>query len=354
MGLSFTSLPFLRRRLQGEIRQTLNYIVDVGMMCHMFVIGLEIDPHIFLQLSLREAKVGCSGVLSTFVLASTVFSFVKLPEMSNFIFNLCVSIVLSGTASPLLTRIITDLKIGKSDIGKFVVTAGIHADLISIFLISFGYVLFDPYQNFVHRSGKVILVMAITLMIQIVLAAKLTPLIMNWVNQENPEGKSMKGSHLVLSIAYFVIICSFSPVLGDFNKVLSAFIAGIFMPRDGRLAKMIVSKVNYFFTAMFFPLLFFWVGTYADLTKLQARRLDTWAKLLFFVVISMAGKVIGSVVSGIFLGFHWPESVAIGLFLNIKGHFQAYLAITATNVSIFFFLTIDSSIKFPFFLMKLL
>lgn len=327
-------MPFVRQRLHIEIKQTLNYIVDVGMMCHMFVIGLEIDPQIFLQLPLPEAKVACVGVLSTFILSSSLTPLFKISEYPNYTFYFCLSIVLSGTASPLLTRIITDLKIGKSDIGKFVVSSGVHSDLISLLLIAFGYIFFDPYESFVHRNLKHIVIMSSTLVIETILAAKISPLIMNWVNHENPEGKSMKGSHLVLSIAYFVIVCSFSPVLGGYNKILSAFLAGIFMPRDGRIAKMIITKVNYFFATIFFPLFFFWVGTSADLTKSQIGHLDTWMNLFSLTLIAITGKVVGSVLSGVFLGFHWPESIAVGLFLNIKGHFQVYLAITASNVRI--------------------
>ncbi|KAL3516476.1 hypothetical protein ACH5RR_023378 [Cinchona calisaya] len=312
----------------------MDFVVDFGMICHMFIVGLEIDPHIFLQMPLREAKVACSGVLTTFVLASLLTPFVKVSESPNYVFNFCLATILSGTASPLLTRLITDLKIGKSDIGRFVVSAGVHSDLVSTLIISLGYIFFDPYNSFSSRNSKVILTMSSTLVIQTVLAAKLTPVIMNWVNHENPEGKPMKGSHLVLSTAYIVLVCGFSPNLGDYNKVLSAFIAGVFMPRDGRISRMIIGKVNYLITTIFNPLFFFWVGLQADFSKSRAGHIDTWGKLFFLFLVATVGKVLGSLVSGVILGFHWPESVAIGLLLNVKGRFQVYLALTASDINI--------------------
>lgn len=94
------------------------------MVIHMFVVGLELDAKIFLELHLPEAKVAYTGVLTTFLMASFLTPYLDIPIDPNIPYNLCLSVLLSGTASPLLTRLITDLKIGKSDIGRFVVAAG--------------------------------------------------------------------------------------------------------------------------------------------------------------------------------------------------------------------------------------
>ncbi|KAG8375651.1 hypothetical protein BUALT_Bualt10G0122400 [Buddleja alternifolia] len=335
VGLALSHIPFIRKHVSSEgIHKTLQYIVEGAMILHMFVVGLEVDPNIFFQIHLPEAKVAYTGVLTTFVSASLLTPLLNIPEKSNVPFNLCLSVVLSSTACPLLTRIITDLKIGKSDIGRFVVSAGVHTDLVSTLLICIGFLIFDPLNNFVFRSLKSALIMVSLLVIEIVLAAKVTPFIMNWVNKENPDGKPMKGSHLVLSVAYIVLICCFSPVLANYNKILSAFLAGVFMPRDGRIAKMIISKLNYIFGAIIYPLFFFWVGTEAQFSRFEAKKFSAWAKLFFIFLIATVGKVFGSCVSGVMLGFHWQDSIATGLLLNIKGHFHVFLAIMASNMQL--------------------
>lgn len=334
VGLFLSNLEVIRVHTSGGgLQNTLQYIVEVAMVLHMFVVGLEVDPNIFLEIHLPEAKVAYTGVLTTFVMASLLTPLMNIPLETNVPFGLCLSVIISGTASPLLTRLITDLKIGKSDIGRFVVSAGVHTDLVSTLLICIGFIIFDPYNEFVYRSVKSILTMVSLLVIETALAAKLTPLIMNWVNRENPEGKPMKCSHLVLAAAYVVLVCSFSPLCAKYDKVLSAFLAGVFMPREGRISKMMISKVNYFFSAIFYPLFFFWVGTEAQLTRFEAGKLVTWANLFFIFFIATAGKVLGSWVSGVMQGFHWQDSIAAGLLLNIKGHFHVYLAIMASKVS---------------------
>ncbi|GER56630.1 Cation/H(+) antiporter 28 [Striga asiatica] len=337
VGLVLSNLPVIRRHTEG-IQSALQSIVEVAMVLHMFVVGLEVNPNIFLEIHLPEAKVAYSGVLATFVPAAFITPLLGLPSPPTppSPFNLCLSLLLSGTASPLLTRLVTDLKIGKSDIGCFVVSAGVHTDLVSTLLVCAGYVLFDvPKQgppNFVPRKLTHVLVMLSILVIQTVLASKLTPIIMNWVNRENPDGKPIKCSHLILAVAYVGIVCSFSPIWAGYDKVLSAFLAGVFMPREGRIAKMMISKVNYFFTAIFYPLFFFWVGNVAQLGQFEVGSLRSWGQIFLLFLIGTAGKVMGSCMSGVMLGFHWQDSIASGLLLNIKGHFHVYLSIIAYSM----------------------
>ncbi|GFP88080.1 cation/H(+) antiporter 28 [Phtheirospermum japonicum] len=335
VGLSLSNLSVIVKHAKG-VQSTLQSIVEVAMVLHMFVVGLEVDPNIFLEIHLPEAKVAYSGVLTTFVMAAFLTPLLYIPYgiVASAPFNLCLSIILSGTASPLLTRLITDLKIGKSDIGRFVVSAGVHTDLVSNLLICIGFMIFDPHQNFIYREVKHMSIMLSFLVIEMVLASKLTPLIMNWVNRENPEGKPMKCSHLILTVAYVGLVFSFSPLCVGYCKVLSAFLAGVFMPREGRIAKMMISKVNYFFTAIFYPLFFFWVGMKAQFSQFEGWKWGAWAKLFFLFFIATAGKVVGSCVSGVILGFHWQDSIATGLLLNFKGHFHVYLAIMASDMGL--------------------
>ncbi|KAG9150677.1 hypothetical protein Leryth_008143 [Lithospermum erythrorhizon] len=283
----------------------------------------------FLHIPLHEAKVSTSSLLSTLIISFLVIPVLQIAKNSKSAFTFGLSVVVAGTNSPLLTRIITDLKIGKSDIGKFVVGAGIHSDVIFTLIISIGLIIFDRANSFEMQSPKKIAEVIIVLLVQFLAGKKLTPFLMNWVNGENPEGKPMKGSHLVLSIAYVIVICGFSPYLTGYDKVLSAFIAGFSMPREGRVSKLMINKGNYFFTAVFYPLFFLYVGAQLDFTLFEAGKIKTWLVMISIYLTGVVGKVIGSAICGVLLGFHWPESVAIGLFLTTKGRFQLYLATAA-------------------------
>lgn len=336
IGLLIGNLGIVRKLFDKPAAQTLRFIIDFGMICYMFVLGIEMDPYVLFKLPTRDAKVAYAGMLSTFILACFITPFLSYTKEFKISFNLTLSTVLSSTASPVLTRIITSCKIGKSDIGRLVIAAGMHSDFISTLLISIGYIVY-PIRG--KPSGKSrlqeTLEMSAALVVQSVIAAKVSPVVMNWVNNENPEGKPMKGSHLVLSIAFMALVCSCSPAYG-YSPMLSAFMAGIFLPSEGRVSKWAISKVNYLLTTIFYPIFFLWIGFEADFRELEPGQIGTWARLALLFVIPTIGKVTGTVISGVLLGFHWPESVALGLLLATKGHYQIYLAIAAKTVRIYF------------------
>ncbi|KAL6337892.1 hypothetical protein AAG906_002357 [Vitis piasezkii] len=312
---------------RDNIVKTLNDIIEFGMIFHMLALGLEMDARILFQRPTQEAIVAFSGMLSTFILAYLLTPYFNYSEFPSHEFTVSLSVTLTGTASPLLTRLITDLKIGKSDIGRLLVAAGTYSDLVSTLFISIGFVIISADKNLGFRDSKDILKITSTLIVQVVVTAVISPILMIWVNHENPAGKSLKGSHMVLSVAFVAISCGCSAVKGKYSPMMSAFITGIALPREGRLSKMMISKLNYFLKCIFYPIFFVWVGLGVDFQMFNPGNPWTWARMIFIFVIATLGKVVGTFLSGLMLGFNLPESVALGLLLNVKGHFHMFLAL---------------------------
>ncbi|KAJ9558325.1 hypothetical protein OSB04_012939 [Centaurea solstitialis] len=50
VGFFLSNLPFIRNNFDDEANTTLGYVAEFGMICHMFVVGLETDPNIFVRL----------------------------------------------------------------------------------------------------------------------------------------------------------------------------------------------------------------------------------------------------------------------------------------------------------------
>ncbi|KAI9169155.1 hypothetical protein LWI28_007813 [Acer negundo] len=331
IGLFLGSIRPLRDSFEPEVIQTLGFMVEFGMICYMFVLGLEMNPYVIFKPPTRDAIVAYAGMLSTFILACGITPFLHYSTKPHHDLGLTLtlSITLSGSGSHILTRVITNLKIGKSDIGKLGIAAGVHSDMISMLLFSIGYVFFPPGETNTIERVKKGAMMAAALVVQSVIAAKVSPFIMNWINNENPEGKALKGTHLVLSLAYMVFVCSCSTWYG-YNTILSAFMAGIFFPSEGRISKWTVGKINYFLNTVYYPIFLLWVGFVADLSHFEAANLESWARLFLLLIISTVGKVFGTLICGVMLGFHWPDSVALGLLLTAKSHFHIYLALIST------------------------
>ncbi|GLU00289.1 hypothetical protein SLE2022_176670 [Rubroshorea leprosula] len=331
IGLCMGALQLVRKSLGDQIILILENIADFGMICYMFVLGLEMDPFVIFKPPTRDAMLAYAGMLTTLILACAITPWLHYSLDPDIIrFTLCLAVSLSGNGSHVLTRLITNLKIGKSDIGKLGIGAAVHSDMVTMLLLSIGFVLFPPgYLTTTPQERlKDTIKMGSALMIQTILAAKLSPIFMNWVNNENPEGKTLKGSHLVLSMAFMVMICSCAPWYG-YSPFMSAFMAGLFLPSEGRISKWAISKINYTLTILFYPLFFLWIGCRLDLGAFKGLKPITWANFFILLLITTLGKVVGTVICGIMLGFHWPELISLGLLLTAKGHFHVYFGVYA-------------------------
>ena len=323
----------IRRAFDEQFIAILNSIAEFGMMCYMFVLGMEMDPYVIFKGPTRNALVAYAGMVSTSVLVCSIIPFMNYYKHPSIGFTLSLSISLSGSASHMLTRLITSLKIGKSDIGKIVIAAGVHSDMISMLLISIGY----PFLQLtvivtnLAASVRMTLIMAAALLLQILFTATVSPIFMNWVNNENPEGKPMKGSHLVLSVAFMAFACSVAPIYG-YSPILSAFVAGVFIPSKGRVSKWAIGKINFLLPTIFYPVFFFWMGYHANISKFEAGKRETWLRFFVLAVITIFGKVVGTIICGAMLGFHRRESAELGFLLTAKGHFHVFLAVVASLV----------------------
>ncbi|GAU28581.1 hypothetical protein TSUD_269210 [Trifolium subterraneum] len=170
------------------------------------------DPYVLFKRPSRDVQVAYAGIIITFILAVAITPFLHYftnDTQSHLVeFTLALSILLSSTASPVLTRLITSLNIGKSDIGKLVIAAGMYSDFLSSLVLSVGYISMplDTFCDNIEKKGRLkrAIVMNSAVLGQALFTATVSPLFMRWVNNENPEGKPMKGSHLVLSIAFMM------------------------------------------------------------------------------------------------------------------------------------------------------
>ncbi|KAJ4849983.1 hypothetical protein Tsubulata_004878, partial [Turnera subulata] len=334
VGMTLGSIKKIRLFFDPNTLTTINFIAEFGMICYTFVLALEMDPYVLLKPPSQDALIAYCGMAFPFLLACGITPFLHFFNRSSIGFTLLFSFILSGTSSHILTHLVTSLRIGKSDIGRLVHIAGVHTDMMSVLLICIGYLFFPPLfhatdvQDFAISALKTS-TMTAALHLQIVFTASVSPIFVNWINNENPDGKSMQGPHLVISIAFMVMVCCASPLYG-YSPMLSAFMAGLFLPRYGRISRWAVGKINYLLTTLYYPLFTFWAGYAADLSKIDVKGWAIWGRLLVLLVITIFGKMIGVVIGGTLFTFPWRESVDIGLLLSSKGYFQLFLTTTAS------------------------
>ncbi|ESW20903.1 hypothetical protein PHAVU_005G024300 [Phaseolus vulgaris] len=330
VGLVVGNIGYVRRLFE-KFNLTFGFIIDFGMTCYMFTLGIEMDPYVLFARPNRYTKIAVAGVVSTFIMGGLITpTFRYFPDQNKLLeFTLAFSTMISSTDSPVLTRLITQLKIGKSDIGKLIIGAAVHTDFLCCLMLSIGYIVvpMPAYCQNLHARFEIrrTVHVVFVVLVQVGFTAMVSPMLMKWVSNENPEGRPMKGPHLVLSIAFMVLMCA-STTVYYYNPILSAFLVGLCVPREGRVSKWVITRINYMLTTIFFPIFFLWMGYVSNFRLFLAHHAATWVRLIVVLLVATAGKVVGIVIYGFMSGFHWPESVAIAMLLVTKGHLQIYLA----------------------------
>ncbi|CAA7401681.1 unnamed protein product [Spirodela intermedia] len=369
VGLVVGNSRILRMILDSHAPSTLEAFAQITRASYMFVNGLEMDAGNILRRPGRDAIVAyagtAAGVVFFLAMHRPLFhrEMLSMVQMENGAAALIVALLLANTSSSVLTRLTTELKISKSDIGRLTVNAGIHNDMVTSLLLCFlsaaayggggedekkAAHLLTPSMGLEWAVARALLA-AVELAVQACLILKVAPPLMGWVNERNPEGKRMKGLDLSLSLLFLGGLCFlFSRLF--FELSATAFLVGLFLPREGRLSTTLIRNFNFYLSAAGLPLYLCSAGLKTDLHAWSGvsvgRTRWTWASsfsmLAALFAVSTAGKVLGTLLSALRYGFRFPEALALGLLLNVKGH----LHIFCTHAALVMLLLVMSTIVF--------
>ncbi|KAK1305475.1 Cation/H(+) antiporter 28 [Acorus calamus] len=136
---------------------------------------------------------------------------------------------MANTSSPLVARLTTELKIGKSDVGRLVVSAAVLSDMASTVLMAVGAVFASGFGS--KELGRLVF-----LAVEAAFIVKVAPQAVEWFDDRNPEGKHVRGSHVALAAACVAGLCA-SMRLTGYDPAMAAFVVGLSLPREGRISR---------------------------------------------------------------------------------------------------------------------
>ncbi|KAG2631119.1 cation/H(+) antiporter 28-like [Panicum virgatum] len=318
---------------------------------YLFALGVEMDPGTLLDAPTAEAVVAYAGILSTSVLV-TLFHMPLMKATSGVVHEhslrsfLGLAAVLANTASPVLTRLTTDLKIAKTAVGRLAVGAGLASDMVTTMLIAVGSMI---WRDAGGDSPVVQPVLTAAVLVVVVVSAFVSRAMAEWVGGRNPEGRRMRGFDLSLVALAAAALCWLSAALRlDVN--MAAFLVGLAFPSEGRVSRLLVSKINLVLSSLVLPLYVCHVclslrQTTDDIEATGLGRAEgfrafvmelpfPWWKVFFVTVMGTLGKLTGCAAAGLLRGLGWLEALALGMLLNVKGYFHIYCAQAAFDAGI--------------------
>jgi len=322
-------------------------ISEIGIFFLIIIAGLEIKVKDVID-SLRGKEVFISimafvlPILSGFLIGY----FFKIDYLSTIFISLCIAI----TALPVSIRILMDIGILNTDIGKKIISVAIFDDVISFVIL--GLILNlnranSSLQEIVNVSLSSLLKLSIFLLILFASYKFMNKsaknenftkwLFVKWL--KNLKSKEARLTILIIFILSFAITTEY---LG-FHFIIGAFFAAMLLNEnliDQKNVELFKEKTNGITLGFLAPIFFAGIGLELNILSIK----NYW--LLFFILFaSIFTKTIGGFIGSKIAGFTNKKSLTIGLGLNARGIMEIVIANIAyksgfINVEIFSMLII--------------
>lgn len=304
-------------------------VKDLGIFFLLLMVGIELRPRDMAKASKGGIFVATGGMVIPFIFA-LILGFIYLPQSSyktaQIIF---LGTALSVTAVPVAIKVLMDMDLLESKMGKMIVSAAVIDDVLSLLLLA--------VLTAVIKSGSIPGGMELVhVFINVVLFFVLTSLVGHYLYpaagklfQKTKADEFELSMLLTTAFAYAV----FAEILG-MHFILGAFQAGLFFSRKQikketyvDIQNKIKGMTNGFLAPVFFPS----VGLHLDISAL----LVIPGFVMLLIGIATLGKVLGAGLAARLVGVNFREASAIGFAMNARGAVELVIADIALRAGVF-------------------
>jgi Kef-type K+ transport system membrane component KefB len=312
----------------GPIAAARTTFARVGMLFFIVTIGLDISLGEFRRLGRKALAVGTVGtfvpLVLGFVMCYVFPDTIGVTRKDLFSTALFMGSILSLSANPVIARILMDMGLFKSDIGRTIMSATLVDDLVGWGLFAVILAEFGPHATG-QGTGAAIFGMVFVLIAGTLLLGRFVlPPTMAWVRRTLPQPA---GSISCIAIATLVGAAA-SEHLG-LHSFLGAFVVGIALADVYETDPKPFEVIGEFAYAVFTPIFFVSMAIAADFV----RGFDPWLVALI-TAVAFAGKICGVFVGGRLAGMDTRQSLAVGCGLNARGILGIVMAAAAYDAAL--------------------
>ncbi|GAV63527.1 Na_H_Exchanger domain-containing protein [Cephalotus follicularis] len=292
----------------------LDTLANLGLLFFLFLAGLALDLSSLRRTGKKDLSIAVAGIILPFLLGiGTSFSLLATiaQDVNQAPFFVFMGVSLSVTAFPVLARILVDLKLLTTDIGRMAMSAGAVNDLAAWILLALAIALSGTSHSllvalwvFLCGAGFIAGCMLIL------------PPMFKWMANRCPEGQPVGEIYVCATLAA-VLAAGFVTDMIGIHALFGAFVMGVMMPKEGPFADSFVEKVEDLVSGLFLPLYFVSSGLKTDITTI--RGCQSWGLLVLVISTTSFGKVIGTIVVSLLCKVTFQEALALGFLMNTKG-----------------------------------
>ncbi|KFK36591.1 hypothetical protein AALP_AA4G143600 [Arabis alpina] len=291
----------------------LDTIANLGLLLFLFLIGLEIDLKSLRRTGKQSISIAAAGMLLPFAMGVvTSFAFPEASADGKKVipFIIFMGVAVSITAFGVLARILAELKLLTTDLGRISMSAAAINDVSAWILLALAVSLSgDRNSPFVPLW---VLLSGIAFVIACFLIA---PRIFKLISRRYTEGEPIDEKHVCVALCV-VLIAGFATDAIGIHAIFGAFVIGVLFPK-GRFADGIVEKIEDLVMSLLLPLYFVMSGLKTDITTIHG--VESWGRLALVIVTACFGKIVGTVSVALLNKVGFRDSLVLGVLMNTKG-----------------------------------
>jgi Kef-type K+ transport system membrane component KefB len=307
--LSPEAMNFL---LPKDAAPHLGVVAQLGAILYMFIVGLELNTGQLRTIAGSVLAVSHVSIILPFVLGAALALWLY-PALSNdsipfTSFALFVGVAMAITAFPVLARILTDRGLARTSLGVTALGAAAVGDVTAWCLLA---LVVGVAQA---QVGDALLVLLWSALFVAGMLLVVRPLVAAYVRRHG-DVPPARGTIAVVIIG--VLLAALTTEAIGIHAVFGAFLFGVLIPHDSRLARDIGRKLYDVVTVLLLPAFFAFTGLRTQIGLVSTP--IEWAMCAAIVVVATAGKFGGAFIAARATGHGWRDAAAVGSLMNTRG-----------------------------------
>lgn len=287
----------------------------LGLVLFMFIVGVELRAPDGVRAQLKSA--GLVGVLSVLLpmalgvgISPWLHPALAPAGVGFWPFALFMGAAMSITAFPVMARILKERGMTQTRLGRLSLSSAAIADVVAWMMLALVVALIGSGEGYVGFAKTTL---GLVLLAALVFGA-LKPLYGWLLGRYAADGPPTPM--LLTAILIGMFVCAALTDWLGLHAVFGAFLFGACLPRDDRLLKYLIERVEYLAIVVLMPIFFALAGLNTTGDAFVGAGLGAMALIL---AAATFGKLAGGALGARLGGYGWRDSLATGTLMNARG-----------------------------------